>query len=307
MRSTPTPPVQLARFARSHYGLFRSVELDELGITSGQLRRRLADGTWEIVLRGVYRVAGTPPSWEGSLLAACWSAPSRAAASHRSALALSELPGGSKGRCEVIAERWHRSQHQSVGAHETIRLPGHHLTTIGVIPVTTVERTLVDSAAVLHRSVLESAVDEALRRGLASIQTIATCLEETGVAGRRGARTLLGLLATRRSDPATESPMESRLVRALERGDLPTPHVQHEVQVDGRAFRLDVAYPEARLGIEYDSYLHHGGRGKFVQDLARRNALTAAGWTLLHVTVNDLRDGGRALCDMVRRALDAAA
>lgn len=95
--------------------------------------------------------------------------------------------------------------------------------------------------------------------------------------GARGSRQLEPVLAL--ADPRAESPMESRIRVALVMGGLP-PVVQHPVTVDGRAFRLDMAYPEARLGVEYDGR-HHREPGQALRDLEREAMLAGSGWKIV--------------------------
>jgi very-short-patch-repair endonuclease len=51
---------------------------------------------------------------------------------------------------------------------------------------------------------------------------------------------------------------------------------------------VDFAYPELKLAIEYDG-AWHAEPGQFAKDRRRLNQLVAAGWTVLHVTAEDLR------------------
>ena len=57
---------------------------------------------------------------------------------------------------------------------------------------------------------------------------------------------------------------------------------------DGFIARVDFAYPELRLAIEDDG-LWHAERRAFLDDRRRLDRLDAAGWVVLHVTVDDLR------------------
>ena len=52
------------------------------------------------------------------------------------------------------------------------------------------------------------------------------------------------------------------------------PVLQHEVR-DGAVLvaRVDAAYPDFQIALEYDSYEHHTGRAAAVRDSARRNRL----------------------------------
>jgi len=80
--------------------------------------------------------------------------------------------------------------------------------------------------------------------------------------------------------PLAASPMESRIRMAIHLGGLPAPVVQHPVIVEGNRYYLDLAYPHARLAIEYDGAEHRGQR-RARRDLAREAGLTALGWKIL--------------------------
>jgi very-short-patch-repair endonuclease len=90
---------------------------------------------------------------------------------------------------------------------------------------------------------------------------------------------------------------------------LPEPAVQHVVTDSNEAFvaRVDLAYPNARLAIEYDSYQEHTGKIALIRDSSRRNALVATGWTVLSATAADLQRNCRTLIRDVRRVLDREA
>jgi very-short-patch-repair endonuclease len=69
---------------------------------------------------------------------------------------------------------------------------------------------------------------------------------------------------------------------------LPAPVAQFEVRAGGRfVARVDFAWPEQRLALEYDG-LWHAEPGRFARDRQRLNALTAAGWRVVFVTAADL-------------------
>jgi len=82
-------------------------------------------------------------------------------------------------------------------------------------------------------------------------------------------------------DPRAESPMETRLRMILIAGRLPWPVTQYPVyDENGFVARLDLAYPQYKIGVEYDGD-HHRTRDAFQRDLRRINALHACGWTIL--------------------------
>jgi very-short-patch-repair endonuclease len=74
--------------------------------------------------------------------------------------------------------------------------------------------------------------------------------------------------------------METRIRMALHEHGLPAPHVQFEVEAAGRIRRLDLAYPEVKLAIEYDGRGHRD-QERAHKDLLREAARVELGWTIL--------------------------
>lgn len=89
-------------------------------------------------------------------------------------------------------------------------------------------------------------------------------------------------------EPKSESPMETRLRVGLVGCGLPRPEAQVDVFSSGGAFigRVDLAYVDARLAVEYDGAWHWERRR---QDDRRRAALRAAGWEVLVFSAEDLK------------------
>ena len=93
--------------------------------------------------------------------------------------------------------------------------------------------------------------------------------------------------------------------RLLRDSELPRPELQHEVRLGARLAYIDFAYPEQWLGVEADGYEWHAGRDQWADDLARRNALVAAGWTIIHVTSDDVTRRPRETVALIQSLLDA--
>jgi hypothetical protein len=101
--------------------------------------------------------------------------------------------------------------------------------------------------------------------------------------------------------------METSLLQVLRRSGLPEPVLQYEVcDASGRFIaRVDAAYPQWNVVIEYDSKQYHSDEWSIARDNSRRNRLLEAG----HVTVVarhlDIRNGGASLCRAIRAAARA--
>ncbi|HUV10116.1 MAG TPA: hypothetical protein VMX12_04000 [Acidimicrobiia bacterium] len=303
------PEDRLRAVSEQQFGVFTRSHARSAGLSADQVRNRLADGRWVAVHQRVYRVAGAPLFWQGEILAACWAGGFRAAASHRSAAALWELPGGRRDLVEITCPRWRRGRHDELVVHETTALEWLDLTHHEGIPVTTPERTLLDLGAVCPPRAVDMAMDAALRKELVDAQAIRAVLGRVGRRGRNGTGVLRRLVDERAPEQRrAESPAETRLVHVLRRHGLPEPELQYEIW-DGRRFvaRVDAAYPRWRIAIEYESYQEHTGKLALVRDNARRNDIVALGWHPVGATARDLADGGHRLCAAIRRIATSVA
>jgi len=294
----------VAAIAEQHHGVFAVHHLDDTGASQQVRKRRLAQGRWLSPYDGVFRIAGAPPSWKGDLVAATWAGGDRAVASHRSAAAVWQIPGGKTDALELTCPRWRRARHDGLVVHESTRLDAIDITVVEGIRCTTVERTIFDLCSCVGPVRVDLAIDAALRRDLTSIGALLHAHDRLATKGRRGGRRFRDALASRTLGPLHESAPERLVARALVRAGLPEPDAQHVVRCDGEfVARVDLAYADARIAIEYDSFEHHTGKIALVRDSARRNALTTAGWTVLSATAVDVRGECRQLARDVRRLL----
>jgi hypothetical protein len=103
----------------------------------------------------------------------------------------------------------------------------------------------------------------------------------------RGTVRAAGLLDL--SSGGVDSPAESWVRLLLVEQGFPLPEVNWPVpDLDGQElYRLDLAWPQLRVALEYDGYAAHHGRE--AQDRARRADLEARGWIVVVVRKEDLR------------------
>ena len=92
------------------------------------------------------------------------------------------------------------------------------------------------------------------------------------------------------ADGLAGSPQETRLRLLLHASRLPRPVAQYHVRdaVGREVARVDFAWPEQRVAVEYEGRWH-GRPQQVASDRARLNRLTAAGWRVVTVTAEDLR------------------
>lgn len=250
--------------------------------------RRVRLRRWEAVLPGVYRVSGAPASWHQKAVAAClWAGPG-AFVSHRSAAALLRLlPQRREDVVEISIDRY-LPPPSGIIVHRARTTASDRTKFLG-ISVTTPARTLLDLASAAGREEVETALDEALRRGLTSLQRLRRLIERPDNRRRRGVAILRRLVEDRTAGRAPESVLERRLAELLVRAGLPKPVRQFEVSGrDGVIARIDLAYPDCLLAIEADGYAHHAGRLVFQKDRVRANELTRRGWRILRFTWEDV-------------------
>jgi hypothetical protein len=131
------------------------------------------------------------------------------------------------------------------------------------------------------------AVDALARAASGTFQPAQLLVRRAAEPGARGARRLAEVVAL--ADPRAESPPETRLRVALVRAGVPTPEVQFPV-LDEHGFvlaRVDLAYPAAKLAIEYDGAGHFDA-GRARRDRARDGELAGIGWQTLRLASDDL-------------------
>lgn len=173
-----------------------------------------------------------------------------------------------------------------VSAHTRKLLPGDR-TEIDGLPVTSLERTAVDCALILNYRQALILLDHALRKGADRPWLEQACLE---LRGARGSTTFRKALAN--ADPRSESPGETLTRDAVRRLGLPMPVPQYAVRTVVGQRRLDFAWPEQKVALEFD------GAGKYFdyqrtdqaifQERRREKLLTELGWRFVRIEWKDI-------------------
>lgn len=146
--------------------------------------------------------------------------------------------------------------------------------------------TAIEVARSLRRPRALAILDAALRSGTCSRPDLWRAAIEQ--AGRRGIVAVRNLIAL--ADPRAESPMESEARLAMIDGGLPTPELQYElVDGNGELRRLDFAWPDQRVAVEYDGTDWHSGPDAMKRDRRRQAALWDIDWVATAIVFEDVR------------------
>lgn len=169
----------------------------------------------------------------------------------------------------------------------------------GGLPVTTAARTIVDLAADCSVSHLAEILRNAATDGLTSRDAVRAVFDRVARRGKPGTTVLRAVLGVDGRTPGP-SPLEMAGIRALADAGLDGFHT--EFPIPWRPFqRFDVAFPAARLAVEWDSLAWHADPDAFESDRRRDRDAAAHGWRVLRFTWNDLeRDPGRVAGEVAR-------
>jgi hypothetical protein len=183
--------------ARAQYGLLTRDQLRTAGASPQAIGRAVAAGHLVEHRPGVYRLPGTPRSWDQDVMAACLSIPG-SLASHRTSAALRRLDGFRPGVIEVVVERWTRRRRSPLFiVHESKDLRPVDADVVRGIPCTSLVRTLVDLPAVAPEFRARQAIDHAARNDRAILERVRDRHLEVARRGRNGTRVLRAILEDR--------------------------------------------------------------------------------------------------------------
>jgi hypothetical protein len=184
------------------------------------------------------------------------------------------------------------------------RREGATLAMVDGRPATSPAWTAVEVARGLRRPRALATLDAALRSGTCSAREL--CVAAERQARRRGIVHVRELLP--HAAAQAESPMESEARLVMIDGGLPSMCLQYEiVDYDGRLWRVDFAWPDQRLAVEYDGYDWHSGPEEFRKDRQKRAALQECGWNVISIVADDVRRNDHAMVRRIEAGLNRRA
>jgi hypothetical protein len=146
--------------------------------------------------------------------------------------------------------------------------------------------TAVEVARGLRRPRALATLDLALRTGACDRRQLH--LAAKAQAGRRGIVHVRDLIPL--ADARSESPMESEARLVMIDANLPAPELQYEfIDLNRRKWRLDFAWPQYRVAVEYDGFEFHSSPDDLRKDRQKRAALSHLDWLLIGIVADDVR------------------
>ncbi len=263
------------------------------GLTRRQLRT-LAETGWRRPFQGVYVAPVVSDPFRASVRAALLACPSAfaygvtAGRLHR----LQGLPLWRQAEPPELILPMGQSFNSRPGVRMHTGLGENEATVVEGFGVAVLARTVYGLSLALGLDELVCVVDSATRRGW----TPAT-------GPTRGKKRLAEALAL--SDPRSESALETYGRLLLVRSGMAPEVLQYEL-IDGwgRCFaRFDLAWPSARLAIEFDGREYHDEPEALYRDRSKANAALLDGWRVLRFTWFDVMRRPEWVVATVRKAL----
>lgn len=291
-------------FALQHDVLTRR-QASENGVTRSDLRYLLRADAWCRQRRGIYARAGEDDQAAALLrdvVVARLALGGKGVASHETAAQLYELPLFGAGRAPITLTLppCAPSHADLAGIHlHRATLPDRHRTITRDVPVTTVQRALVDLAR--RRPFRASLVpmDAALHRHLVSRQELCEILVDCrGWPGARRAQEIVDF-----ADPRAESPLESLGRLSFYRHDLPTPELQHVItSPSGHHMEVDFWWEEYGVVAEADGLDKYTEPEVLRREKLRQERLERMGLRVVRFTWDDVLRHGAETASRVRTA-----
>jgi len=268
----------LAELAERQFGVVSRQQLLRLGHTKSAIGRMSKADRLRRIHRGVYAVGHAKLSGQGRCLAAVLACGDGAIVSHWSAAWLWGLHGTFASPVEVSVPT-HGHRRKGMWTHRVTPLAmEERAVTNGVIPISSLPRTLLDLAATTAVPRIESLIERTERRGMLDLEAIDRTLDRHR--GSPGTSCLREATEIYR-DPFFSRARSERLFKALvKKAGLPHPAINTFVA----GHEVDAYWEAERFAVEVDGWGSHRTRAAFERDPVRQEDLLLAGITCIRIT-----------------------
>lgn len=295
---------EVISYAKRHGGVISTKEAVDLGMAKSTLDRRVADGIFVRLSRGVLALPGT--STRPDLMMRAAGRLFGAVVSHQSAARIHKMQPIPRSEPTVTVP--HRGTYSFPGliVHQSTDLLPEHVVAINGMNVTSPARTILDLAKVLGERRLAKVLDHSLAGRIVDFDELVWLYLALTRQGKKGMRMIGRLLAERADEKRVpETVLETRLFRLLVDAGVRPPEKQFHAPwlkpIDGR---VDFAYVGEEIVIEADSRRWHLLFDAFDVDRRRDIAAQLAGWMVLRITWKMITEDPQFVVTSVRRALE---
>jgi very-short-patch-repair endonuclease len=241
--------------------------------------------------RGVYAVGSPELTREGRWMVAIKSCGSQAVLSHLSAAVLYGIWKREPPEIQVTVPASANPRRSGVEVH---RREAYARRKRHGVPVTSVERTIIDCSAVLARDDIEEIVNQATIRRLTDPEKLRRAAGRAGhLRGAAKLRRILDIATFR----FTRSALERAFIPIALRAGLPRPLTAQMVN----GYEVDFYWPELELVIETDGLTFHRTPQQQAEDLKRDQAHTAAGLKCCRFSHGQIKYEARYVEGVLRR------
>jgi very-short-patch-repair endonuclease len=248
--------------------------------------RQLRSSAWQRLFRDVYACADVVVTHRLRALAAARLLVPGSVITGRSAAVLWRLPMAERDDDVELAVPPGAPVCRAPGVRVRRRiLSPDRVTAMDGAFLTSAETTAVDLARVGPLDEAVVTLDRMIDAGTTDLSRLRSAAASATGPGCRQVRRAAAL-----ADGLAGSPQETRLRLILHRSRLPRPVAQYVVRDEaGFVARVDFGWPDARVAVEYEGRWHGESAQQVAADRRRLNRLTAAGWTVIFVTAEDMR------------------
>lgn len=291
-------------FAQRNLGVFSTREAVALGMSRSTLQRRVDEGVFVRVGRGMLALPGTATRSDLKMRAALRLL--NGVVSHESAAKIHGFEPIPEAEPSITVS--HRSTHSFPGVkvHQSTDLLETHVEEIDGMRLTSAVRTLVDLAKVLGPKRLERVVEHALLTGKVDLKEFVELVAALARKGKPGMKALKTIIHQRLVGIAvSDTHLEREFYKLLKAAGLPLPTRQfHAPWLKPLNGRVDFAYVDLKIVIEADSRRWHLQFDAFETDRSRDNAAQIAGWMVLRITWRMIKEEPDAVIRTIREAIE---
>jgi very-short-patch-repair endonuclease len=271
---------RVGRIAAGQFGLITLVQLQSLGLTYTEVRRRAQKGRLFPLHRGVFAVGRPDVSAKGLLRAALLATTDGSFLSHRTSLAAQGLRSIDTRHIELTVIAQHTPRRPGLVIHRSSAEP--HRSEVRErfgLRYSSLARALVEVAASEPPDELIRLMTQGIRKNLLEIKA----LEETIARHtRRPGIAKLQLISRRYLDP---SDRKSELERSFDAHCLTDPRIPpYEKNVHMGPYEIDCWFGSQRLAVELDGRPYHVALKDFDRDRAKDIWLQRQGNRVMRIT-----------------------